>query len=311
MEKKKPSISVVIVTRNRKEELFDCLRSIFKQTKKADEIIVLDNASEKDISRDLVKRFPRIKIIKSYKNLGGAGGRNLGYVNTTGDYILFMDDDAVADKESIRYLLEGFKSKKVGIVQPKIYDKEKRNIIQGIGHGINLLTGRVYGIGVGEKDRGQYDEDREVPMVGCTWMVKREVFEKIGLYDDDIFIPYEDSDFSIRATKAGFKVMYIYKARVWHQGPKNTGVPPRLQWIGITTPERAYRVSRNKMIFMKKHASFFKLLIFSFFFVPVYALIHSSVMITSLRLDILLDYWRGLFSGVVYLVSKHSSYAQT
>lgn len=308
MATKKPlSVSVVIVTRNRKEELFDCLRSIVNQTRKPDEFVVIDNASNEDIKQKVGKEFPSAKFIKSHKNLGGAGGRNLGYVNTHGEYILFMDDDAAADKDLITHLLDGFKPK-VGIVQPKIYDKKKRNVIQGIGHGINLLTGRVYGIGVGEKDKGQYDEDREVPMVGCTWMVKRGVFEKVGLYDDDIFIPYEDSDFCIRATKAGYKVMYIHKGKVWHQGPKNTGVPARLQWIGITTPERAYRVSRNKIIFMKKHAPALNLILFSIIFVPIYAFIHSLIMLTSLRLDILRHYWKGLFSGLLYFPLTSNSH---
>lgn len=302
---RKPSIAVVIVTRNRKAEFVECLQSIFNQTIKVNEIVVVDNASEQDISVEIGKKFPSVKFIKSHKNLGGAGGRNLGYVNTKSEHVLFMDDDAFADVRMVEELVKAFKrDKKVGIVQPKIYEKSTKNKLQGIGHGINLLTGRVYGIGVGEQDNGQYDRDIEVPMVGCTWMVKRQVFETIGLYDDEFFIPYEDSDFSLRASKAGFKVLYVYNAVVWHTGPKKTGVPARLQWIGITTPERAFRVSRNKMMFMRKHAPLINIFIFGIFFVPVYAFIHSVIMMASLRSDILLDYWSGVFSGYRYLIFK-------
>lgn len=301
----KYKISVVVVTRNRVDELYECLDSIFYQTHLPYEVIVIDNFSDSNLNLQVLKKYPTVKLIRSYINLGGAGGRNLGFVNSSGDYILFMDDDATADKDLIKELLKGFgKNQKVGIVQPKIYSKENRNKIQGIGHGINLKTGRVYGIGVGEEDGGQYDKDRQVPMVGCTWMVKREVFEKIGLYDDDLFIPYEDSDFCLRAEKKDFKIYYIYKAKVWHRGPKKTGVPAKLQWIGITTPERAFRVSRNKIIFMKKHATKIDLFIFGVLLMPMYSIGHCVIIIAGKRFDILLDYWKGFLSGYIYLLFK-------
>lgn len=295
-------ISAVVVTRNRLGEATECIKSLFKQTHPIDEIIVVDNASSDETGAEIKKLFPKVKLVTSNKNLGGAGGRNLGYRKTKGDLILFMDDDALADKELVYSLLETFESaKNIGIVQPKIYDKEQKDIIQGVGHGINLLTGRVYGIGVREKDKGQFDKDMEVPMVGCCWMVRKAVFQKIGQYDEEIFIPYEDSDFCKRAWDAGFKVMYSYKAKVWHRGPKDTGIPAKLQWIGITTSDRAYRVSRNKMIFMKKHAPKINLIIFGVFLVPIYAVVHSAIIVSSRRFNILLNYWKGIFSGYFYL----------
>lgn len=296
-------ISVVIVTRDRRDEVVDAMESVYDQTVKPNEVVVVVNDSSDDTEKVIRNKFPDAEVVVSGQNLGGAGGRNLGFEKTSCKYILFMDDDAEADKKMFEELVKVLeKDKKIGIVQPKIYDKQKKDVLQGVGHGINLVTGRVYGIGVGEKDEGKYEKDMEVPMVGCTWMVKRGVFEEIGLYDEDIFIPYEDSDFSMRARKAGFKIVYAHKAKAWHQGPKDTGVENRLQWLGITTPERAYRVSRNKMIFMKKHAPFINLVFFSLFLVPIYAFLHSTIMLYSRRFDILVDYWKGIFSGYSYLL---------
>lgn len=302
---KKKLISVVVVTRNRSKEAFEAISSIYQQTYKPLEIILVDNASADKTTEIIKKKYPRTKIIRSQINTGGAGGRNLGLLNTKGSFILFMDDDAVADKHMIAELLRVMEEdSKVGIVQPKIYDKDSKNVIQGIGHGINLLTGRVFGIGVGAEDHGQYENVMDVPMVGCTWMVRRIVFNKVGSYDEDFFIPYEDSDFSLRTTKAGFRVCFVPNAKVWHSGHRNSDLPKRLQWLGITTPERAYRVSRNKIIFMKKHAPVVNLFIFLFVFTPIYTAIHTLLMLLSKRFDILGDYWRGLVSGLVYVLKK-------
>ncbi len=302
---KKKLVSVVIVSRNRKKEALICLKKIYTQTYKPLEVILVDNASEDDIALQAKKRFPKTLIVQSKINTGAAGGRNLGLKKAKGEYLLFMDDDAIADRKMIQELIRVMESdKKIGIVQPKIYYLERKSIIQGAGHGINLLTGRVFGIGVGEKDLGQYDNLSDIPMVGCTWMVRKGVFSKIGTYDEDYFIPYEDSDFSIRATKVGFRVCFAPQAKVWHSGHSNSAIPPSLRYFGITSAERAYRVSRNKIIFMKKHAPILNLFFFLIVLVPIYSLIHSSVMLLSKRFDILIHYWRGLFSGFIYVFVK-------
>lgn len=298
----KKLVSVIIVTKDRKKEVLQCLESVFSQTYKPLEVILVDNASTDDTLDVVSKRYPKTIIISSPKNTGGAGGRNLGINKASGKFLLFMDDDAKADTEMIKELMAVLdKNNDIGIVQPKIYFKERKQILQGVGHGINLLTGRVYGLGVGEVDQGQYDKNMEIPLAGCTWIVKKDVVDKIGKYDEDYFIPYEDSDFSQRARKAGYRVFLAWKARVWHRGPKNSGITPKLQWIGITTPERAFRTSRNKIIFMRKHAPFFNFIFFLFILVPLYTLAHSLIMVNSKRGDILLDYWKGLFSGFRYI----------
>jgi GT2 family glycosyltransferase len=300
----KPLVSIVIITRNRKEDLKRCLDSIVRQSYNLREIIVVDNGSEIPVSHWIKKEYHKVIVITSEKNLGGAGGRNLGIKYAKGKYILFIDDDAYADKALVEELLTVLKGKEVGVVQPKIYDSEQKDVLQGIGHGFNFFTGRVYGIGIREKDKGQFEKVIEIPMAGCTWMVKRSLIEKIGNYDEDLFIPYEDTDFSFRAHKAGYKVLYVPKGKVWHRGLKNTMNNQKLQYIGITSPDKAYRISRNKLIFMKKHAPFINLIIFLLIFFPIYSLIHTLIIITSGRFNILRSYWKGLFSGLYYVSTK-------
>ncbi len=302
---KKKLVSVVIVTRDRKKKGLKAIVSIYEQRYSPLEVILVDNASLDNTAEIIKRKYPKTIIVTSQTNIGGAGGRNLGLSYAKGKFVFFMDDDAFADIHALSELVKVIREDpKVGIVQPKIYYADKKNIIQGVGHGINLLTGRVFGIGVGERDHGQYEEIMDIPMVGCTWLVKKSVFQKIGTYDEDFFIPYEDSDFSIRAKKAGFRICFVPRAHVWHSSHKDSDISPKLRWLGITTAERAYRVSRNKIIFMKKHAPLLNLLIFLFLFNPIYAVLHSAIIILSKRFDILVNYWWGLIAGLWYVLIR-------
>ena len=299
MSKKK--VSVVIVSKDRKKDLIDCVDSYLKSSYKLMEIIVVDNGSKPPLAVWFTKKYPQVLLITSEFNIGAAAGRNLGLKEAKGDYILFSDDDAFAEKSMVENLVSVFeKNPQAGIVQPLVYDREKKNVLQGAGHDINLTTGRIWAAGVKVQDKGQYDGLREVPMCGCVWMVKREVFDKIGNYDEDYFIPYEDSDFSIRARKADFKLYCYSKAKTWHRGLKTTFVHPWIEWLGITSPERAYRVARNKMIFMRKHSPIPNNLIFFFILLPIYVLAHSLIILSARRFDIFLRYWLGLISGSFY-----------
>lgn len=297
-------VSIVIVTKDRKKDLVECINSYLNSSYKTIEIVVVDNASLPSLSTWVPEKYPKIKLISSDKNLGAAAGRNLGLANTLGKYIIFTDDDAYADKDMVKFLVSAFEKKpKVGIIQPLVYDKNDKNMLQGAGHDINLITSRISASGVKERDIGQYEGIREVAMCGCVWMVKREVFDRIGNYDEDYFIPYEDSDFSIRCSKANYKLYCYSAAKTWHQGAKITYVNPRIEWLGITSAERAYRVVRNKMIFMRKHSPFPKSLIFFFILLPIYIIIHSLIIASCGKWSILARYWRGFFSGLGYCLN--------
>lgn len=303
--KKNDLVSVVIVTKDRRKDLLECIQSYLRSSYKRLEIIVIDNASREPLISWLPKKYPLVKLIASKTNLGAAEGRNKGLSYAKGKYVLFTDDDAYAEVDMVKYLVEAFKLKQqAGIVQPLVYDKQQKDMLQGAGHDIDLLTGRIKAWGVREKDWGQYEGLREVPMCGCVWMVKREVFRKIGNYDPDYFIPYEDSDFSIRARKAGFKLYCYSKAKTWHQGIKVTHVHPYLEWLGITSKQRAYRIVRNKMIFMRKYSPFPANLLFFFILLPAYVLLHSLIIIVSRNLDALVSYWQGFLSGIWYCLKK-------
>lgn len=298
-------VSVVIVTRNRKKDLLECVDSYRKSTYPKIEIIVVDNASNPAVAGWLSQKYKDVKLITSDKNIGAAGGRNLGIAHSRGEFILFSDDDAFADKEMVDNLVRAFEeNKKAGIIQPLVYDKQKPNMLQGAGHDINLTTGRIKAWGVREIDGGQYEGLRKVPMAGCVWMVRRAVIQKIGLFDEEYFIPYEDCDFCSRAKRAGFEIYCYSPAKTWHLGLKSTYVHPWIEWLGITSGERSFRVARNKIIFMSKHSPFFSKAAFFVLFLPLYTLAHSIIILATGKLTLFKSYWRGLLSGLAYFLKK-------
>lgn len=298
-------VSVVIVSRDRKKDLTECLESYSKSIYKNLEIIVVDNASNPPLAGWVKKKYPKVKLIRSGENTGAAQGRNIGLRASSGEYVLFTDDDAYADKDMISHLVEAFeKEPQAGIIQPLVYDKEKKNYLQGAGHDIDLATGRIKAWGVREEDIGQYEGLREVPLCGCVWMAKRELLNKIGGYDEEYFIPYEDSDFSLRAKRAGFRLFCYSSAKTYHQGHKSTYVHPLVEWLGITTKERAFRVARNKIIYISKNANLRDFLVFLFIMLPFYIFMHSFIILLSGRWDILRSYWGGAASGLNYIFSS-------
>lgn len=300
---RKNLVSAIVVTRNRKQDLIECIGSLRHSDYNQVEVIVVDNGSSTPVSAWLKRKFPNIKVVRSNKNLGAAGGRNLGMEFAKGDIFLFMDDDSLADRAMIGELVKILNSRKdAGIVQPKIYDMEKRNVLQGLGCDVNLFTGRVSAVGIREEDKGQYDNLKELQSVGCIWMLRRQVIEKIGGYDEEYFIPWEDTDFSFRARKVGFRILFEPKALAWHRGQKSTFVNSIIDFLGIRSKDRAFRVSRNKIIFMRKHARVINFLIFLFIFLPLYTFVHSLIILVSLRTDLLWEYWRGLMSGLLFAI---------
>lgn len=302
--KKNKLVSVVIVTWNRRKDLIECVESYLQNSYQPIQLIVVDNNSNPPLKSWFPKKYPKVKLVTKKKDTGAAQGRNIGLSYAQGEYVIFTDDDAYADRNMIKNLVEVFEEKKdTGIVQPLVYDKKKKNMLQGAGHGVNLITARVYGWGINELDKGQYKGIREIPMSGCVWMVKREVFEKIGNYDEEYFILYEDSDFCIRARKAGFKIYCTSFAKTWHRSShQNSSEHPRLRWLGISSPERAEKVSRNKLIFMRKHSPPFNFLFFFLVLLPIYSLLHSIIILSTGRLDILKSYLKGLLAGIKYSI---------
>lgn len=258
-----PKVSIIILNWNQKDMTLACLRSLKKISYPNYEIILVDNGSTDDSVSVIKKEFPEFKIIENRKNLGVAGGRNVGieYVQHKGtDYLLLLDNDTIVDKDFITEMVKvGESDKRAGILTGKIYFYSEPNKIWCAGGSLSLYRHHISAIGYDETDRGQYDEKREVDhAAGCCLMIKKKVVDDIGILDQN-FIEYftEDTDWCLRAKKEGYKIMYVPEAEIWHHVVKKTSVNKRY-W---------YLKGRNLMWLMRKHAQLHHWIIFSFFFI--------------------------------------------
>jgi GT2 family glycosyltransferase len=245
-------VSVVILNWNRREMLLDCLRSIKELDYPLYEIIVVDNASTDGSVQAVRETYPDMVLIENDKNYGAIGGKNIGLrqaLQSDADYIYMQDNDIVAAKDALTKLVEVAEADtNVGMVGAMMYDYSKPDTILSAGGTIDWTQNVSRGRGDMEKDVGQFNKIEAVDYLwGGALLVRKSVLEKVGLFDED-YIGYwfEDSDLSVRVSKAGFKVLFNPFAKVWH---KPHATAEQLSF------RKKYLAARNAIRFMKKHAS--------------------------------------------------------
>ncbi len=219
MNKKFPLVSVIILNCNGKGFLRKCVSSVLNMTypKNRLEVILVDNASV-DGSVDFVKKnFPTVKILALDKNYGFSEGNNRGAKFAAGEYLAFLSNDTYVDKGWISELVKFVDDKTVACASKVIFMRK------GIEHRINsaglfwTIFGNAGETGIFEKDRGQYDEPKEVLAPhGCAFFIKKSIYQKLGGMDSDHFIYVEDLDLGWKVWNLGYRVMYVPKAIIYH-----------------------------------------------------------------------------------------------
>ena len=211
------------------------------------EVIVVDNASKQDEASIIAERYPYVKIIRNSKNLGFAGGNNLGIKEAKGKYILLINNDTYFKEFKIDTLIEQLESSdKIGIVCPKLRFAWGNNPIQFAGYTyLSPITVRNQAIGFGEEDHGQYDTAHRIPYAhGAAMLIKREAIDKVGLMPECFFLYYEELDWSMMFTRAGYDIWYDPACTVYHKESQTTGQ---------TSPLRTYSITRNRLLLVKRN----------------------------------------------------------
>ena len=218
-------VSIVINVYNARNDLKENLDSIFAQDYKNFEVIVVDNASKDGSPEYVEQNYPCVKLIKTDMDNGYAKGNNIGINEAIGSIICVMCPDTVVKPNFISECVRALDKKDIGmsVAKVKYYGTNKiwyagANIYTGI----NLLkqfTVKVTShIGKGEEDVGQYDEFKETDYAsGVAFFIKKEVINKIGLFDERYFMYSEDADLSIRARRANYKIIYVPKTTIFHK----------------------------------------------------------------------------------------------
>jgi len=242
-------VALIVLTWNQRELTLDCLDSLAALDYPAGrlEIIIVDNGSTDGTAQAVRARYPEVTVLENGENLGYAGGNNVGLryaMAQRAEYVCILNNDVLVDSECLIRLVRVAESdSSAGLLGPKVYDRQEPGYIQSAGIMLDHLL-RSEHRGLGQVDVGQFDALEEVDAVtGCAILVSRQMIDQIGLLDSRYFMYREEIDWCCRARDAGFKVLYVPGAKVWHPGAG----PDRERLARIT-----YYMTRNTYLLLAK-----------------------------------------------------------
>lgn len=244
-------VSIVTVNFNHSEVTEALLQSIAdKNTYLPLEIIVVDNGSTENQVPSLKVRYPEVKFIRSEQNLGFAGGNNLGLKEAKGDYLFLINNDTEITEGLISGLVSYMEAHPtVGMASPKIRYFDQPDMLQYAGYTpLNYYTGRNACIGQFETDKGQYDGQTGPTGYahGAAMMVRRSAIERAGPMDERYFLYYEELDWCERIKKAGYEVHVVMNTLIYHKESVS---------VGRRSALKEYFMNRNRILFIRKHAT--------------------------------------------------------
>ena len=221
----KSSVSIVIPHWNNVDVLSECLESFSTTDFDSVETIVVDNASTDNSVASVRSNYPNVKLIENDKNYGYAGGCNIGAEAASGDFLIFLNNDTVQEKDWISNLIKTINSDdKIAAVQPKILNYYDRNVFDyagGSGGHMDIYCfpfarGRIFSFQ--ENDEGQYNnKEKCFWSSGTCFMVRRELFQKAGGFDESFFAHMEEIDLCWRLYAMGFEVWVEPDSVVYHK----------------------------------------------------------------------------------------------
>lgn len=245
----KVDISIITINYNGLEDTCALIESIpFNENM---EVIVVDNASKNLEAEAIIKRYPQVKVIRSERNLGFAGGNNLGIKAAQGKYLFLINNDTIFKEFNIQSLINRMESSsEIGIVCPKIRFAWGNNPIQYTGYTpLSRITVRNRAIGFGENDHGQYDTTHPTPYAhGAAMLIRRDAIDKVGLMPECYFLYYEELDWSMMFTRAGYQIWYEPTCTIYHKESQTTGQ---------NSPLRTYYLTRNRLLLVRRNPQSF------------------------------------------------------
>ena len=255
------TVSIITVNFNQPKVTEELLRSIPGNYKNI-EIIVVDNGSRIEPENNWQANFPYVKFIRSDQNLGFAGGNNLGISAATGDYLFLVNNDTEFTDGLIEKLVEVMDSNAaIGMISPMIKYFTDKALIQYAGYTqMNYYTCRNSCIGLREKDNGQFN-NITAPTAYChgaAMMIRKQAIEKAGLMSENFFLYYEEVDWCEHIKRAGFEAWVCTEALIYHKESVSVGKKSKL---------KEYFMNRNRILFTRRNAPFFKKLLFYPYFI--------------------------------------------
>jgi GT2 family glycosyltransferase len=214
------------------------------------EVICVDNGSTDGSDASVAERFPDVELIRTGLNLGFSGGHNIGIrraLDRGADWVLLLNNDAVADAGLPAALADAARARPdAGVLACKVFFSQPNDVLMYAGGSVHLLLG-WWGRqeGFGHRDDGSFDVLRDVDRAtGAAMAVSREAIAAAGLLDEQLFAYAEDVDWCLRIRAAGFAIVFVPGAKVWHVGSASTG--------GLGSPTSLYYDTRNVLAVVER-----------------------------------------------------------
>lgn len=305
-------VSIVIPTYNRFEELNQLIDSLLSINQyKNIEIIVVDNNSSDTRYANLLDKYRGISIpIKKIINLEVgtlSRSRNLGIKSSQGEYIFFIDDDNIIEKDTIERLIATLQNDKaIGIISPVAFYENNREVILDAGAKRNLLNSFTINLFLNENKDDLPSQAFYVSEISNAFMIKREVFLKIGLFDQVIFpIDLDEADLCLRAREAGFKIAIEPKTSIYHKVVKINSLA--ITSLRFRREKNAFYMGRNRILFQRRHLNMVGYFVYLLLYFPIFSLLYifSSLLPQpeanfGQRLIYIIKFLEGIGKGLIY-----------
>jgi GT2 family glycosyltransferase len=244
-----PKVALVVLTWNGIADVLPCLESVRRLDYGNLLVIVADNGSTDGTQAAVRAQFPEVVLVENGQNLGYAEGNNAGIrraLELGADYVMLLNNDTEVDPALVRELVAvGEADPQVGVVGPMIYYHADRERIWCAGARVEWSIAEVILLDKDALDAGTDVQPRDVPFIsGCALCAKRAAIERVGLIDPRFFIYYEELDWCERMRRAGFRLVLVPRAKVWHKVSRAFG-----QASATTT----YYMTRNRLLFLHKN----------------------------------------------------------
>jgi len=242
--------SIIILNWNGKKDTLNCLASVLKVDHPSFNVIVVDNGSEDDSISAINKQFPNIHLIETGKNLGYAGGNNVGIqyaLDNNADYVLVLNNDTIVAADLLEQLTATAEQHpQTAAFGPVVCEMDKPDTIWTAGEFFTDIVSPVsfqQGEDISSISKQTTLDTQWVN--GAAFFVKADIFREIGLFDEKFFLTYEESDWCCRAQNKGYNCLVVPTAVIWHKVASSFG--------NESSPLRAYYSTRNKLLFVGKN----------------------------------------------------------
>jgi len=261
-----PLISVVIVTYNSKEDLEECIPSLANQNYPGFEVIVVDNDSIDDTVGFVENNFPFIRVVKNKGNYGPAKGYNIGISASKGRYVVLLNPDTVVEKEWLSELVRVLEEDQdVAACQSRVLLHSKPHIINTEGNEVNYL-GFTWCRNYGKENRNNGQIQETLGLSVCSAILRRDVLEEAGLFDEDFFMYLDDTDLGLRMYLMGYKVVCNPRSIVYHKYKFEPG------------KRKLYYLERNRLLVLLKIYNAARLLRI----LPIFVFMETGLLVMSL-----------------------------